>query len=555
MFFVLHYCNAHLSLLHICVCVKAIYVTLIAVVLFFSMCSVCSGVAALHALNKHVVHRDIKSFNFLVDDQLNAKLADLELGFDDEDSIKSKQDNEALFQNDFLFNWLAPEVLQSTIYNQASDIYSLSLVLWEIMSGEFPFSDQDPNQAEPVRNQIIRGKRPDFNENGIPICSAGYEQLVTVGWSMEPLERPSAATIVNSLERLWQSSGNSRLEVLQDSRNVTTVLSNYLHHKSTNKDVQELMESSARDEEGEASRALFKPFTDQEKNNNSAEAIMESYEHLAPLRELYMAINTDPVWKIARSSTDPLIVISGQAPHIVMLMSTKFEALTGLRQKSCFGLCFEDFVTSPKHVLDNEASNQKVLSDFYVSLKLNRSAHMVLNFVTLGEDVLPMSIHAMPIYAQDSVEYNQRIATKNNVLTPLPSNSNLDLTTSSVRDVNYMDFSSDNTEKNVLYYILDMNYLERIHTEDDEEQQQLLRNFSTSSMASKLSGLFKTRPMSPSSVRHMSMQHQSRSSSFGVANKNSDISNMMRTSYSSGNLSDLKDVLLARESVASSDVV
>lgn len=38
------------------------------------------GLAALHATNSSLCHRDIKSFNFLVDSQLNAKVADLELG-------------------------------------------------------------------------------------------------------------------------------------------------------------------------------------------------------------------------------------------------------------------------------------------------------------------------------------------------------------------------------------------------------------------------------------------------------------------------------------------
>lgn len=518
--------------------------------------SVFRGVAALHSLNKHVVHRDIKSFNFLVDDQLNAKLADLELGADDDDDAKSKQDNEALFQDDFLFNWLAPEVLQSTIYTQESDIYSLSLVLWEIISGEFPFSGNDPNEVGTVREQIIQGKRPDFNENGIPLCSAAYEQLVSSGWSLEPSLRPKAVTLVTSLERLWQTSGNSRLEVLQDSRNISTVLSTYLFHKSSSNHAQDRMESSARDEEGAESKALFKPFTDNEKSNNTAEAIMESYEHLAPLRDLYMAINNDPVWKIARSSSDPLIVISGQAPHIIMLLSTKFESLTGLRQKSCFGLCFEDFVTSPKNVVDREGSNQKVLSDFYVSLKLKRSAHMVLNFLNPDDDELSMSIHAMPIYSQDSVEYSNSKNMNMNMgggsnSSDIPLHSTTTATTTTpinTVDMDSIDFSSDNTEKNVLYYILEMNYLERIYNETDD--QQLQRNFSTSSMASKLSGLFKARPMSPSS-RHMSMQQQSRSSSFGVMNKNADVSNMMRTSYSSGNLTDLKDSLLVRDSMVS----
>lgn len=42
----------------------------------------CRGLAALHGLSPKHCHRDVKSFNFLVDAQLNAKIADLELGED-----------------------------------------------------------------------------------------------------------------------------------------------------------------------------------------------------------------------------------------------------------------------------------------------------------------------------------------------------------------------------------------------------------------------------------------------------------------------------------------
>jgi hypothetical protein len=513
------------------------------------------GVAALHSLNEHVVHRDIKSFNFLVDDQLNAKLADLELGFDDNDATKSKQDNEALFQADFLFNWLAPEVLQSTIYTQASDIYSLSLVLWEIMSGEFPFSGagvgSEDQAVGSMREQIIGGKRPDFTVNGIPICCAAYEQIVTSAWSMEPCMRPSAVSLVACLDRIWQSSGNSRLEVLQDSRHISSLLSSYLLHNASAVDGQGRLESSvARDQEGDSS-TLFKPFTDNASSNNTAEEVMASYEHLAPLRDLYLAINSDAIWKIARSSTEPLIIISGQTPHIVMLMSTKFESLTGLRQKSCFGICFEDLVTSPKNVVDKEGSNQKVLSDFYVSLKLNKSAHMVLNFLTTSSEELTMSIHAMPIYSKDSLE-NGKMA---NGETP-PSLTMDALST--IRDMKEVDFSHDcmNEDKDPVYYVLDMNYLERIQKDNDflDNSPPFLRNYSTTSLSSKISGLFKSRgPMSPS--RHMSMQnHNSRSSSFTV-NRNSEVSSMMRTSYSSGNLGSLRDSFIAKESAISSDLV
>ena len=52
--------------------------------------TVYRGLAAVHRIGKDVIHRDIKSYNFLVDSQLNAKVADLELGI-----IGTGESNEA----------------------------------------------------------------------------------------------------------------------------------------------------------------------------------------------------------------------------------------------------------------------------------------------------------------------------------------------------------------------------------------------------------------------------------------------------------------------------
>ncbi len=45
----------------------------------------------------------------------------------------------------FLANWAAPEFIESGAYTQSSDIYSLGLVLWEIISKKIPF-DNETNQ-------------------------------------------------------------------------------------------------------------------------------------------------------------------------------------------------------------------------------------------------------------------------------------------------------------------------------------------------------------------------------------------------------------------------
>jgi serine/threonine protein kinase len=95
----------------------------------------CRGVSALHSLSKSMCHHDIKSFNFLVDFDLNTKLCDLELG--------SSNDELAVDSGEMLVNWMPPEILQNGIYTQSSDIYALTLVIWEIFSGEVPYNSQN----------------------------------------------------------------------------------------------------------------------------------------------------------------------------------------------------------------------------------------------------------------------------------------------------------------------------------------------------------------------------------------------------------------------------
>lgn len=46
-----------------------------------------------------------------------------------------------LWKNEILANWAAPEVIQTGRHVKASDVYSLSLVLWEILSGRVPYSE------------------------------------------------------------------------------------------------------------------------------------------------------------------------------------------------------------------------------------------------------------------------------------------------------------------------------------------------------------------------------------------------------------------------------
>ena len=56
---------------------------------------------------------------------------------------------------EMLANWMAPELFRNCCYTQLSDVYSLAVVFWEILSGCLPF---DGLSQREIRTKIVSGK-------------------------------------------------------------------------------------------------------------------------------------------------------------------------------------------------------------------------------------------------------------------------------------------------------------------------------------------------------------------------------------------------------------
>ena len=86
---------------------------------------VCEGLAYLHA--QGVIHRDVKTPNILLDDLWNAKLCDYSF------AIHSR--SPALMQYTCgTDEFMAPEVALGEDYGEASDVFSLGIVLCELIT-------------------------------------------------------------------------------------------------------------------------------------------------------------------------------------------------------------------------------------------------------------------------------------------------------------------------------------------------------------------------------------------------------------------------------------
>ncbi|MEW5302088.1 MAG: hypothetical protein WDW36_004898 [Sanguina aurantia] len=104
-----------------------------------------------HMHSKKILHRDIKTLNVFLDDNLNVKLGDMGVA-----KILSSNTNFAKTIVGTPY-YLSPELCEDKPYNEKSDVWALGVVLYECCTKRHPF-DAD-NQGALIL-KILRGKFP-----------------------------------------------------------------------------------------------------------------------------------------------------------------------------------------------------------------------------------------------------------------------------------------------------------------------------------------------------------------------------------------------------------
>ncbi|MFS8006173.1 putative protein kinase RLK-Pelle-CR4L family [Helianthus anomalus] len=126
---------------------------------------VARGINYLHTVMEEkpmIMHRDIKSDNILLDKDLNAKVADFGLS---KFHLMKEQTSANHTLNIVGTNYyLDPEVWETQNYKRASDIYSLGVVLFEVLSGRMAY---DPNYIRENDNGLAPIARRRFIEKTI----------------------------------------------------------------------------------------------------------------------------------------------------------------------------------------------------------------------------------------------------------------------------------------------------------------------------------------------------------------------------------------------------
>ena len=93
--------------------------------------------AISHAHQNHIIHRDIKPHNILVDRFGNVKITDFGIAMA-LSATSITQTNSVLGS----VHYLSPEQARGGMANRKSDIYSLGIVMFELLTGRLPFSGE-----------------------------------------------------------------------------------------------------------------------------------------------------------------------------------------------------------------------------------------------------------------------------------------------------------------------------------------------------------------------------------------------------------------------------
>ncbi|KAM9571209.1 MAP/microtubule affinity-regulating kinase 3-like isoform 2-T2 [Salvelinus alpinus] len=152
--------------------------------------------AVQYCHQKHIVHRDLKAENLLLDADMNIKIADF--GFSNEFTMGNKLDT-------FCGSppYAAPELFQGKKYDGPEvDVWSLGVILYTLVSGSLPFDGQNLKE---LRERVLRGKYR------IPFyMSTDCENLLKRFLVLNPAKR---GTLEQIMKDRWINAGSEEDEL------------------------------------------------------------------------------------------------------------------------------------------------------------------------------------------------------------------------------------------------------------------------------------------------------------------------------------------------------
>ena len=141
---------------------------------------ICDALAPMHA--KRIIHRDMKPANVMICRDLRLCLMDFGLAAEVDSGPSFLASLTPLFGTP---EYMAPEQVRNTANDERTDIYSLGVILYQMLTGVLPFPADDPWQAAQRR---VNGD-PVAPRLANPAISIQAEEIVLRAMRRKPADR------------------------------------------------------------------------------------------------------------------------------------------------------------------------------------------------------------------------------------------------------------------------------------------------------------------------------------------------------------------------------
>ena len=165
--------------------------------------------AARFAHRRGVIHRDLKPHNVIVDDNDHVKVTDFGIARAGASDMTETGSIMGTAQ------YLSPEQAQGHAVSEPSDLYSIGIVLYEMLTGRVPFDGESPVSI--ALKHVSEAPIPPSQFN--PEIPSALEQVVLWSLNKDPADRPADADqFIMALEQVREALAAPAGEVTASMR-------------------------------------------------------------------------------------------------------------------------------------------------------------------------------------------------------------------------------------------------------------------------------------------------------------------------------------------------